>query len=155
MVQERSCCNYSRHPTDVLWFPGERRPQKLFEIPLQQQRLEQGSSRIPYEGTCIREHVFGNSPSSAVAIYSLRLAAQQVEQEYRTDTLHFVDRNFYVDIRLMSFPTEAKAINLPKHTQESLSKSKLHKRASNSVEVMQAFLPEDLTSGLQYLNFDM
>lgn len=60
----------------------------------------------------MRVHVFENSPSSAVAIYSLRLAAQQVEQEDRTDTSHFVDRNFYVDIRLMSFPTEAKAINL-------------------------------------------
>lgn len=60
----------------------------------------------------MRVHVFENNPLSAVAIYSLRLAAQQVEQEDRTDTSHFVDRNFYVDISLMSFPTEAKAINL-------------------------------------------
>ncbi len=55
----------------------------------------------------------------------------------------------------MSFPTEAESIDLLKRTQESLSKSniKLHKIASNSVKVMQAFPPEDLASGLQDLNF--
>lgn len=97
-----------------------------------------------------RVHVFGNSPSPAVAIYSLRLAAQQGEQEYRTDTSHFVNRHFYVDDSLMSFPTEAEAINLLKRTQESLSKSniKLHNIASNSVKVMQVPPPEDLASGL-------
>ncbi len=84
----------------------------------------------------MRVHVFGNSPSPSVAIYGLRLAAQQGEQEYGTDTSHFVNRHFYVDDGLMSFPTEAETIDLLKRTQESLSKSniKLHKIASNSVK---------------------
>ncbi|RXN13114.1 hypothetical protein ROHU_009852 [Labeo rohita] len=75
----------------------------------------------------MRVRVFGNSPSP----------------------------HFYVDDGLVSFPTEAEAIDLLKRTQESLSNSniKLHKIASNSVKVMQAFLPEDLASGLQDLNF--
>ncbi len=103
----------------------------------------------------MRVHVFGNSPSPSVAIYGLRLAAQRGEQEYGTDTSHFVNRHFYVDDGLMSFPTEAESIDLLKRTQESLSKSniKLHKIASNSVKVMQAFPTEDLASGLQDLNF--
>lgn len=65
----------------------------------------------------MRVHVFGNSPSPAVAIYGLRLAAQQGELEYGTDTSHFVSRHFYVDDWLMSFPTEAEAIDLLKCTQ--------------------------------------
>ncbi len=68
----------------------------------------------------MRVHVFGNSPSPSVAIYGLRLAAQQGEQEYGTDTSHFVNRHFYVDDGLMSFPTEAETIDLLKRTQESL-----------------------------------
>ncbi|RXN31543.1 hypothetical protein ROHU_004747 [Labeo rohita] len=103
----------------------------------------------------MRVHVFGNSPSPSVAIYGLWLAAKRGEQEYGTDTSHFVNRHFYVDDGLVSFPTEAEAIDLLKRTEESLSKSniKLHKIASNSVKVMQTFLPEDLASGLQDLNF--
>ncbi len=62
----------------------------------------------------MRVHVFGNSPSPSVAIYGLRLAAQRGEQEYGTDTSHFVNRHFYVDDGLMSFPTEAESIDLLK-----------------------------------------
>lgn len=41
-------------------------------------------------------HVFGNSPSPAVAIYGLRRAAQAGEKEHGTDAKQFVIRNFYV-----------------------------------------------------------
>ena len=65
----------------------------------------------------MRVHVFGNSPSSAVAIYGLRRAAQEGEQKNGSDSRHFVERHFYVDDGLISLPTEAKAIDLLKRTQ--------------------------------------
>ena len=39
----------------------------------------------------MRVHVFGNSPSPAVAIYGLRQAAQEGEEEYGSDTRRFVE----------------------------------------------------------------
>ncbi|XP_061698520.1 uncharacterized protein LOC133512687 [Syngnathoides biaculeatus] len=101
----------------------------------------------------IRVHVFCNSPSPAVAIYVLRRAAQAGEQKYGADTRQFVDKHFYVDDGLIAVPTEAEAIDLLKRTQASLPESnvKLHKLASNSITVMQAFAPGDLAAGLKDL----
>lgn len=83
-------------------------------------------------------HVFGNSPSPAVAIYGLRRAVRLGEAKYGTDTRHFVERHFYVDDGLISVPTESAAIDLLKRTCASLAESnlKLHKIASNSITVM-------------------
>ncbi|VDI78659.1 Hypothetical predicted protein [Mytilus galloprovincialis] len=53
----------------------------------------------------MRVHVFGNSPSPAVATYGLRKTAQSGEEIYGSDVLDFVNRNFYVDDGLMSLPT--------------------------------------------------
>ncbi len=94
----------------------------------------------------MRVHVFGNSPSPAVAIYGLRRAALTGEQDYGPEARHFVDRNFYVDDGLTSLPTEEEAIKLLKATQEMLAQSNLHlhKIASNKVEVMKAFPSEIL-----------
>lgn len=104
----------------------------------------------------MRVHVFGNSPSPAVAIYGLRRAAQEGEQKYGSDSRHFVERHFYVDDGLISLPSETEAIDLLKRTQASLAESnlKLHKIASNSITVMQAFKPEDLAAGLRDLGLD-
>ncbi|KAF7642400.1 hypothetical protein LDENG_00258540 [Lucifuga dentata] len=104
----------------------------------------------------MRVHVFGNSPSPAVAIYGLRRAAQEGEKKYGSDSRHFVERHFYVDDGLISLLTEDEAINLLKRTQASLAQSnlKLHKIASNSITVMQAFSPGDLAVGLKDLGLD-
>ncbi|KAI4881114.1 hypothetical protein NFI96_016565, partial [Prochilodus magdalenae] len=104
----------------------------------------------------MRVHVFGNSPSPAVAIYGLRRAAQEGEKRYGSDSRHFVERHFYVDDGLVSLPSELEAIDLLKRTQASLAQSnlRLHKIASNSVAVMQAFPPEDLAAGLKDLGLD-
>ena len=104
----------------------------------------------------MRVHVFGNSPSPAVAIYGLRKAAQEGEQKYGSDSRHFVERHFYVDDGLVSLPSESEAIDLLRRTQASLAESnlKLHKIASNSVTVMQAFPPEDRAAGLKDLGLD-
>ncbi|KAK7938661.1 hypothetical protein WMY93_001987 [Mugilogobius chulae] len=89
----------------------------------------------------MRVHVFGNSPSPAVATYCLRRAAISGEGEYGSDTRHFVEREFYVDDGLVSTPTEQEAITLLQKTQASLSESnlRLHKITSNSIGVLQAF----------------
>ena len=104
----------------------------------------------------MRVHVFGNSPSPAVAIYGLCRAAQEGEQKYGSDSCHYIQRHFYVDDGLISLSTEAEAIDLLKRTQASLAESnlKLHKIASNSVAVMKAFTPGDLATGLKDLGLD-
>ena len=52
-------------------------------------------------------HVFGNSSSPAVAIYGLRRAALQGQEEHGIEAKQFVIRNFYVDDGLASFSTDA------------------------------------------------
>ncbi len=104
----------------------------------------------------MRVHVFGNSPSPAVAIYGLRRAALTGKQDYGPEARHFVERNFYVDDGLTSLPTEEEAIKLLKATQEMLAQSNLHlhKIASNKVEVMKAFPSEDLAKELKNLDLN-
>ncbi|XP_062413389.1 uncharacterized protein LOC119222763 [Pungitius pungitius] len=93
----------------------------------------------------MRVHVFGNSPSPSVAIYGLRRAIHEGAHKHGEDTVQFVEHHFYVDDGLISVPTEAEAISLLRRTQASLSESnlRLHKFASNSETVLQAFAPED------------
>ncbi len=93
----------------------------------------------------MKVHVFGNRPSPAVAIYGLRRAIREGAQEHDADTVKFVERHFYVDDGLVSVPSEAEAIDLLQRTQASLAESnlRLHKFASNSQTVMEAFPLED------------
>ncbi|XP_041926339.1 uncharacterized protein LOC121690066 isoform X1 [Alosa sapidissima] len=93
----------------------------------------------------MKVHVFGNSPSPAVAIYGLRRAIRDGAEKYGADTVNFVERHFYVDDGLCSVPTDAEAIGLLHRTQASLAESnlRLHKFASNSQAVLEAFPSED------------
>ena len=93
----------------------------------------------------MKVHVFGNSPSPAVATYGLRRAIREGAREHGADTVEFVERHFYVDDGLISLPSEAKAINLLQRTQASLAESNLHfhKFVSNSPEVTEVFPLED------------
>lgn len=98
--------------------------------------------------------MFGNSPSPVVAIYGLRWAAQKGEEEHGTDAKQFVMRNFYVDDGLTSFSSDEEAIDILKRTIEMLAESsvRLHKIASNSSKVMEAFIPEDRAKYLKDLD---
>jgi hypothetical protein len=99
-------------------------------------------------------HVFGNSPSPAVATYGLRETVNNCET-CDSDVKEYVDRNFYVDDGLTSLPTASEAINLVRRTQEVLKTEgniRLHKIISNSNEVMNAFPAEDLAKELKSLN---
>lgn len=86
-----------------------------------------------------RVHIFGNSPSPVVTIYYLWRATWEGETNFGADTRHFVERHFCIDDGLISVPTEAAAIDRLKHTCAAESNLKLHKIASNSFLVMQAY----------------
>lgn len=80
-----------------------------------------------------RVHLFGNSPSPAVAVYGLRWAAKEAEADYGSNARRFVDPEFYVDDALKSFSTEEEAISVLRRAQKMLAASniKLQKIASN------------------------
>ncbi|XP_056101657.1 uncharacterized protein LOC130080328 [Rhinichthys klamathensis goyatoka] len=116
-----------------------------------------------YEGNdpteAIREyrmtvHVFGNSPSPAIAIYGLRRAALATQDEYSDEAKQFVLKNFYVDDGLASFPSDISAIQTLKSAKEMLADSniRLHKIASNSTDVMEAFPSEERAKELKNLD---
>ncbi|XP_064864890.1 uncharacterized protein LOC135564299 [Oncorhynchus nerka] len=102
----------------------------------------------------MKVHVFGNSPSPAVAIYCMRRAALQGEKEHGTEPKQYGVRNFYVDNGLTSVATTEEAINILRKTQAMLVESnmKLHKIASNSKTVMEAFPMEDCEKDLKDLD---
>ncbi|KAI2663492.1 Acid-sensing ion channel 5 [Labeo rohita] len=93
----------------------------------------------------MRVHLFGNSPSPAVAVYGLRRAAKEAEADCGSDARRFIDREFYVDDALKSFSTEEEAISVLGRAQKMLAASnlRLHKIASNRTAVIEAFPFED------------
>ncbi|CAN2390320.1 RNA-mediated, partial [Pristimantis euphronides] len=102
----------------------------------------------------MKVHIFGNSPSPAVAIYGLRLSAREGEKDFGEDVKQFVQRDFYVDDGLKSLPSPEAAISLLKRTQSALACTnlRLHKIASNSKEVMKAFPMQDYADELKDLD---
>ena len=98
-------------------------------------------------------HVFGNKPSPAVATYGLRKSIETQEPSVQ----EFVHRNFYVDDGLASFSMPEEAIDVmnkknKKNALKSGGNLRLHKIASNSQQVMDAFNNEDLASSLKDLD---
>ncbi|XP_052791490.1 uncharacterized protein LOC128225631 [Mya arenaria] len=99
----------------------------------------------------MKVHVFGNRPSPAVAAYGLRKAALTSSGELGLDVTDFIMNNFYVDDGLTSVPSEEQAVTLIVGTQSALMKSgnlRLHKIASNSMNVLNALPREDLARNL-------
>ncbi|XP_056020363.1 uncharacterized protein LOC125680242 [Ostrea edulis] len=100
-------------------------------------------------------HVFGNSPSPAVATYGLRRTAQNAETTFGPDVRSFVEHNFYVDDGLVSLPSVKQAVSLMKRTQQALIQEgglRLHKIVSNNSDVMNSFPSEDLANDLMSLD---
>ncbi|KAL3983520.1 RNA-binding protein Musashi [Sarotherodon galilaeus] len=69
-------------------------------------------------------------------------------------TQHLVERHFYVDDCLASFQSSTDAIAVMQNAQDTLASSnlRLHKIASNDVNVMKAFHKNDLAKGLKDLD---
>lgn len=87
-------------------------------------------------------HVFGNSPSPAVATYWLRKTVEKAE----TDIQDFIFQNFYVDDGLISCRTSEEVIDLLRRMQQILHDIgilRLHKFASNNRDVLDAFPQND------------
>lgn len=103
----------------------------------------------------MRVHVFGNSPSPAVAIHGLDQSVQVSEFNIDPDVKLFMMPDFYVDDGLKLLPTVEATVNLLKKTQEVLSKSnlRLHK-IGNRKDVMEAFPSRDHASNLKDLDLD-
>ncbi|XP_071138485.1 uncharacterized protein [Mytilus edulis] len=102
-------------------------------------------------------HVFGNSPSPAVATFRLRRTAEISETEFGKDVKDYVVRNFYVDDGLNSLPNSSQAIDLMRRTQEALKTNgglRLHKSASNDVTVVSAFSNDDLAKVLKDIKLE-
>ncbi|XP_028254480.1 uncharacterized protein LOC114430714 [Parambassis ranga] len=111
----------------------------------------------PSKSVCdyrMKVHVFGNSPSPAVAIYCMRRAAEEGEKEHGFDAKQFIVRHFYVDDGLASSPTQKEAVDILTEAQKMLAESnlKLHKIASNCPEVMEAFPAEERAKDLKDLD---
>ncbi|XP_075530085.1 uncharacterized protein LOC142563417 [Dermacentor variabilis] len=102
----------------------------------------------------MKVHVFGNSPSPAVATYGLRRTAREGEEKFGSDVRQFIERDFYVDDGLKSLYNDEDAISLIRRTQQMLAASnlKLHKIASNCPTVLEAFPEEDRANDLKDLD---
>ncbi|XP_069109380.1 uncharacterized protein [Argopecten irradians] len=103
----------------------------------------------------MRAHVFGNSPSPAMANFGLKksVEGQNVDQAVK----ELVNRNFYVDDALASVPKEDEAISLLERTQAALKDGgniRLHKIVSNRSKVVGAFPLEDLGKELKSLKLE-
>ncbi|XP_028404109.1 uncharacterized protein LOC114526789 [Dendronephthya gigantea] len=100
----------------------------------------------------MKVHIFGNGPSPAVATLGLRVTATH-GKEFGSEVKEFVCRDFYVDDGLTSRKTEAEAIDQIKRAQTMLSTAnlRLHKIASNSFTVMEAFNTEDRAKNVKDL----
>ncbi|XP_013396919.2 uncharacterized protein LOC106163784 [Lingula anatina] len=99
----------------------------------------------------MRVHVFGNTPSPAVATYGLRKAVEHADE----DVKHFVTKNFYVDDALITGSDSESLTDLVKRTQKVLwenGRIRLHKIASNSPDLVNAFPTEDREKTLMNLD---
>ena len=103
-------------------------------------------------------HVFGNSPSPAVATYGLHRTAAESADQFGSDVKRFVESDFYVDDGISSLPSVEDAINLLRRTKEALMVNgslRLHKIASNREEVLKAFPEAELSKSLKASTFRM
>ncbi len=102
----------------------------------------------------MRVHLFGNSPSPAVAVYGLRQAAKKAEADCGSDARRFIASEFYVDDALKFFSTEEEAISVLGRAQKMFAASnlRLHKIASNRPAVIEVFPFEDRTKDVNSLD---
>ena len=97
-------------------------------------------------------HVFGNSPSPAVASYGLRKAVCEHSPDLCDEVCDFVKHN----LCFVSKPSEQELVDLIKHTQERLQeggKIRLHKIMSNSPAVLGSFPTSDLAKNITEIDF--
>lgn len=105
----------------------------------------------------MKVHVFGNSPSPAIATLGLKKIAEMSEESHGSDVGECIRRNFYIDNGLTSCQTSEVAIDPISRLQDAMKQYgnlRLHKFASNREEVIKAVEPQDLVQDIYDLNLD-
>ena len=96
-------------------------------------------------------HVFGNTPSPAIATYGLHKSVEQASADVR----NFVENNFYVDDGLVSLPDVESARDLIERTKSALYKGgklRMHKIVSNDKSLLSHFAASELADNLKELD---
>lgn len=104
----------------------------------------------------MKVHLFGAASSPGCANFGLKHLAAQGQGQFKENTIHFIQRNFYVDDGLASVPTEREAIQLIKDSRELCFKGKLrlHKFVCNSERVMST-IPEEECATVKDLDLSL
>ncbi|XP_006812172.1 uncharacterized protein LOC102802124 [Saccoglossus kowalevskii] len=87
----------------------------------------------------MRVHLFGAVSSPVCANYGLKRIAKD-NQQYGSDVVYFVNRNFYVDDGLQSVESVSKAVKLIQDVHDLCAEGnlRLHKFVSNSRDTMES-----------------
>ena len=88
--------------------------------------------------------MFGGASSSSCSNLALRRTAKDNEQQYGKEITQILERSFYVDDLLKSFPTVKETVHAIKQLQELCSRGgfSLTKFISNKQEVIKS-IPDD------------
>ena len=86
-------------------------------------------------------HIFGNSPSPAVANFGLKSASLLATPPVSSETKSVIDKSFYVDDALIACDSSEKAIKVLSESKDALKEFNilLHKIASNCSEVVESY----------------
>lgn len=95
----------------------------------------------------MKVHLFGAASSPGCANYGLKDIAAQGRGGFIEATVHFIERNFYVDDGLISVSTSEEAIKLVAEVRQLCSSGRMciHKFVSNCQEVLASLPKEECT----------
>ncbi|XP_006818039.1 uncharacterized protein LOC102808456 [Saccoglossus kowalevskii] len=101
----------------------------------------------------MRVHLFGAVSSPGCANYGLKRIAKD-NQQYGSDVVYFVNRNFYVDDGLQSVESVSKAIKLIQGVRDLCAEGnlRLHKFVSNSRDTMELIPISEQAQGIKDLD---
>ena len=100
-------------------------------------------------------HIFGAASSPGCSNFTLKVTADDNEQELGSTAAEVLRRDFYVDDGLKSVESEDEAVNLIANVKEMCKRGafNLHKFSSNSKQVLQRIPQEDITELRKSLDF--
>ncbi|XP_028413601.1 uncharacterized protein LOC114536441 [Dendronephthya gigantea] len=116
--------------------------------------FQEGDVTKPIVTYRMKVHLFGAVSSPGCANFGLRKTAQDGESEFGEEVANFVRNDFYVDDGLKSVKTIEDAVNLITKSQAMCAKAglRLHKFASNSIDVLEAVPAEDRAKEIKDLD---
>ena len=115
-----------------------------------------GDYEQPLEEYEMLVHLFGATSSPSCAGFCLRNVAKEFENEFNSETIETVRKNFYVDDCLKSVKEAEAAIGLIKELRELLERRsfRLTKFVSNNVEVLSSIPENERAKSIVRLDFD-